>query len=363
MREPAKVFTDLIVWQKAHQFVLDTYRYTAGFPKTEVYGLTSQFRRAAVSIPANIAEGFRKQGKADKTRFYNIAQGSIEECRYYLILSRDLGFGDNRDLTEQLQEVSKLLNAFAKSLLTTDYLSTFLTTGKEAMKTILKARNLEKTYQTGEVATPALRGVDLDIHAGEFTAIAGPSGSGKSTLLHILGGLDRPTRGEVWLEDKRIDGLSVAQLANLRLTHFGFVFQAYNLIPVLTAIENAAFVLELQDVAKKEREAKAMGALELLGIAEFADRRPNQLSGGQQQRVAVARALAADPKVILADEPTANLDSKTGLALIEHMKRLNSEDGVTFLFSTHDPRLLAHVTRTVYLEDGKIVKDSALQEA
>jgi putative ABC transport system ATP-binding protein len=231
------------------------------------------------------------------------------------------------------------------------------------MKTILKARDVEKTYKTGEIETYALRGVDIDIHAGEFTAVAGPSGSGKSTLLHILGGLDRPNKGEVWLEGTRIDGLNFAQLANLRLAHFGFVFQAYNLIPVLTALENAAFVLELQGVPKKEREAKALEALEILGIAEFAHRRPNQLSGGQQQRVAVARALAASPKIILADEPTANLDSKTGLALIEHMKRLNSEDGVTFLFSTHDPRLLEHVQRTVYLEDGKVVKDSALQEA
>lgn len=230
------------------------------------------------------------------------------------------------------------------------------------MKTILKARDIHKIYRTGEVETHALHGVDLDIHAGEFTAIAGPSGSGKSTLLHILGGLDRPNRGEVWLGEARIDGLSFTELAKLRLTHFGFVFQAYNLIPVLTALENAAFVLELQGVPRREREAKALEALKILGIAELKNRRPNQLSGGQQQRVAVARALAASPQVILADEPTANLDSKTGLALIEHMQRLNSEDGVTFLFSTHDPRLLAHVTRTVYLEDGSIVKDSALPE-
>ncbi|MBS3968457.1 MAG: ABC transporter ATP-binding protein [Truepera sp.] len=231
------------------------------------------------------------------------------------------------------------------------------------MKTILKARDIHKTYRTGEVETHALRGVDLDIHAGEFTAIAGPSGSGKSTLLHILGGLDRPNQGEVWLGEARIDGLSFTELAKLRLTHFGFVFQAYNLIPVLTALENAAFVLELQGMPRRERETKALEALAILGIAELSGRRPNQLSGGQQQRVAVARALAANPKLILADEPTANLDSKTGLALIEHMQRLNSEDGVTFLFSTHDPRLLEHVTRTVYLEDGQIVRDSVPQAA
>lgn len=231
------------------------------------------------------------------------------------------------------------------------------------MKTILKARNLHKTYRTGEVATHALRGVDFELHAGEFTAIAGPSGSGKSTLLHILGGLDHPDQGEVWLGDTRIDGLGFNELARLRLTHFGFVFQAYNLIPVLTALENAAFVLELQGMPKREREARALEALSILGIAELKDRRPNQLSGGQQQRVAVARALAASPKVILADEPTANLDTKTGQALITHMQHLNREDGVTFLFSTHDPRLLAHVKRTVYLEDGRIVTDDALQVA
>jgi putative ABC transport system ATP-binding protein len=229
------------------------------------------------------------------------------------------------------------------------------------MSPLLKAISVEKTYKSGEVETRALRGVNLEVFRGEFTAIAGPSGSGKSTLLHILGGLDHPDKGEVWLEHERIDTLSFAQLAQLRLAHFGFVFQAYNLIPVLTALENAAFVLELQGVPRKAREAKAMAALGILGIAELKDRRPNQLSGGQQQRVAVARALAANPKLILADEPTANLDSKTGTALIEHMKRLNQEDGVTFLFSTHDPRLLEHVGRIVNVEDGLVVKDSALQ--
>jgi putative ABC transport system ATP-binding protein len=238
-----------------------------------------------------------------------------------------------------------------------------LKTEEKPMTPLLKARALEKIYKTGEVETYALRGVDLELYPGEFTAVAGPSGSGKSTLLHILGGLDHPDKGEVWLEDTRIDGLDFAELANLRLAHFGFVFQAYNLIPVLTALENAAFVLELQGVPRREREAKALEALKVLGIAELASRRPNQLSGGQQQRVAVARALAANPKIILADEPTANLDGKTGLALIEHMKRLNREEGVTFLFSTHDPRLLEHVNRIVRLEDGQVVKDEMLQPA
>lgn len=225
------------------------------------------------------------------------------------------------------------------------------------MKSILRAVGLSKTYVTGGVETPALRGVDLEIAPGEFTAIAGPSGSGKSTLLHLFGCLDKPTSGETWLGDRRTDELDAMSQAKLRLHEIGFIFQAYNLIPVLTALENAAFVLELRGVPKKERLEAAMQALEALGIAHLADRRPNQLSGGQQQRVAVARALAAAPRVILADEPTANLDSQSGRALIELMKKLNTERGVTFVFSTHDPRLLEHVTRIVRLEDGRIVGD------
>ena len=226
---------------------------------------------------------------------------------------------------------------------------------------LFTVKNLTKTYQIGEVKTDALRGVDLEIDKGEFTAIAGPSGSGKSTLLHLMGGLDQPTSGEVYLNDKRIDQLSKQESAALRLEHLGFVFQAYNLIPVLTALENVAFVLELQGVGKKKREARALESLKVLGIEEFKDRRPNQLSGGQQQRVAVARAFAAEPDIILADEPTANLDSKSGGDLIELMKRLNREQGVTFVFSTHDPRLLEHVTRTVEMEDGRVVGTDKLE--
>ncbi|WP_457629949.1 ABC transporter ATP-binding protein [Oceanithermus sp.] len=228
------------------------------------------------------------------------------------------------------------------------------------MDTIVEARNLHKTYRADGVETPALRGVDLAIGRGEFTAIAGPSGSGKSTLLHLLGGLDRPSAGEVWLAGERIDDKPPVQRARLRLWKVGFVFQAYNLIPVLTALENAAFVLELRGVPPAERKKRALDALAELEMEGFADRRPNQLSGGQQQRVAVARALAAEPAVILADEPTANLDSKTGLALIEYMKRLNREKGLTFVFSTHDPRLLEHVRRVVHLEDGRIVREETV---
>ena len=221
---------------------------------------------------------------------------------------------------------------------------------------LIEVKNLEKTYRVGEVETQALRGADLIVEKGEFTAIAGPSGSGKSTLLHLIGGLDKPTSGEVYLNGQRVDQLSKKEGAAMRLGNLGFVFQAYNLIPVLTALENAAFVLELQGVGKREREAKALASLKALDMEVFADRRPNQLSGGQQQRVAVARAFAAEPDIILADEPTANLDSKSGGGLIELMKHLNEENGVTFVFSTHDPRLLEHVSRIVQMEDGRIVK-------
>ncbi|HET6947300.1 MAG TPA: ABC transporter ATP-binding protein [bacterium] len=227
------------------------------------------------------------------------------------------------------------------------------------MDALVRVRGLTKIYRLDGQQTTALNDVSLDIAPGEFTAIAGPSGSGKSTLLHLIGGLDHPTAGEVWLEGERIDRLDHNRLAELRLRSFGFVFQAYNLIPVLSAVENAAFVLELRGVPRAERERRARRALTDLGIGDLWRRRPNQLSGGQQQRVAVARALAAEPKVILADEPTANLDGTTGIALIDEMKHLNREHGVTFVVATHDPRLLERVNRIVYLEDGRIVRDEA----
>jgi putative ABC transport system ATP-binding protein len=220
---------------------------------------------------------------------------------------------------------------------------------------LIEAKGVRKVYRGDGVETEALRGVDLKVEAGEFTALVGPSGSGKSTLLHLLSGLDLPTEGEVWVGGVAISRLSRAQRARFRLERIGIVFQAYNLFPVLTALENAAFVLEARGVPKAERERRALKFLEVLGLKEKAHRYPRQLSGGEQQRVAVARALAAEPLIVLADEPTANLDSKTGLALIERMKALNRERGVTFLFSTHDPRLLEHVGRVVRLEDGRIV--------
>ena len=223
--------------------------------------------------------------------------------------------------------------------------------------TLFSVRNVRKTYRVGTVETHALRGVNLEVSRGEFTAIAGPSGSGKSTLLHLMGVLDRPSDGAVVLAGERIDRLPRAAAARLRLARLGFVFQAYNLIPVMTALENAAFVLELQGVPRREREDRAREALGLLGMDGLEGRMPNQLSGGQQQRVAVARAIASGPDIVLADEPTANLDSATGQALIDLMRRLNEEQGVTFVFSTHDPRLLSHVRRTVRLEDGRVVDD------
>ena len=220
---------------------------------------------------------------------------------------------------------------------------------------IIEAKGVWKVYRGDGVETVALRGVDLAVEAGEFTALVGPSGSGKSTLLHLLAGLDLPTEGEVWLGGVLLSRLSRGERARMRLEKIGLVFQAYNLLPVLTALENAAFVLELRGVSRAERERRALAALEALGLKDKSGRFPRQLSGGEQQRVAVARALAAEPLIVLADEPTANLDSRNGLALIERMKALNQERGVTFLFSTHDPRLLEHVMRVVRLEDGAIV--------
>ena len=230
-----------------------------------------------------------------------------------------------------------------------------------ADKEVVRTEALEMIYHDDEIETPALRGVDLVIHRREFVAVAGPSGSGKSTLLHIIGGLLRPTKGEVWVDGKLLNRLSPEGLAELRLHELGFVFQAYNLIPVLTALENAEFVMELQGLPPREREERALELLKALEVDELATRRPNRLSGGQQQRVAIARAVAPGPSLVLADEPTANLDSETSLKLIELMRRLNEEQEVTFLFATHDTRLLERVKRVIYLEDGRISRDGPPQ--
>jgi len=221
----------------------------------------------------------------------------------------------------------------------------------------IEAEDLYKSYRLGEVTVQALNGVSLTVEPGEFVVIAGPSGSGKTTLLNILGALDLPDRGVVRIGGQDFLKLSRDARAAFRLRHIGFVFQTYNLIRVLTARENIAYVLQLQGMRKQERLAVADRLLEDVGLAGYGDRRPDQLSGGQQQRVAVARALATRPDIVLADEPTANLDSATGEALVGLLERLNREHGVTFLLASHDPMVMAHARRLVTMRDGRIVGD------
>ena len=224
---------------------------------------------------------------------------------------------------------------------------------------LVQVTKLSKTYQKkGALPVHALDAVDLVIKPGEFTAIAGPSGSGKTTLLNCIGTLDQPTSGTVLFDGKDVGAMNRNQRATFRLKHMGFIFQAYNLIPVLTAEENAEFILLLQGVSTEERRARVKQDLATLGIEEaLLRRRPNQLSGGQQQRIAIARALVARPQLILADEPTANLDSTTGAKLLDTMRDLNEQTGITFLFSTHDPMVMERARRLIKLRDGKIVDD------
>jgi putative ABC transport system ATP-binding protein len=222
---------------------------------------------------------------------------------------------------------------------------------------MLEARGVSKVYETRGVETVALRDVDLSIEGGEFTALAGPSGSGKTTLLNLFGGLDAPTEGVVVLDGDDLGALTSSQLAEERLRKLGFVFQAYNLIPVFSARENVEFVMELQGISPAERRRRAMAILEEVGLGDLADKRPLEMSGGQQQRVAVARAIVSQPRVVLADEPTANLDSKTAGTLLDLMEELNREHGVTFVFSTHDPMVIEKARRTVRLRDGTVVSD------
>ena len=225
-----------------------------------------------------------------------------------------------------------------------------------AEKILIEAKELKKTYYTGEIEAQALRGVNLEVKEGEFTAIVGPSGSGKTTLLNLIGALDTATDGQLYVLGQDVSKLSKRQRADLRLHSLGFVFQAYNLVPVLTAQENVEFVLELQGVGDN-RSQRATDILEELGLAEYADRRPRELSGGQQQRVAVARAVVSKPKLMLADEPTANLDGENAEILLQMMRSLNENHDITFIFSTHDPRVVAHAGRVVTLVDGKVAKD------
>jgi putative ABC transport system ATP-binding protein len=222
---------------------------------------------------------------------------------------------------------------------------------------VIKAKSITKTYNETVVPVHALNGVDLEVDEGEFTAIVGPSGCGKTTLLNILGGLDHPTTGEVQIAGTDITNMKDGDLIDFRLNNIGFVFQAYNLIPVLTTFENVEFIMLLQKQDKKKRAERVMELLEEMQIADKAKQRPSELSGGQQQRVAVARALASKPKFILADEPTANLDSKSTSNLLDIMAEMNREEKATFVFSTHDQRVIDKARRVVTLEDGKVVSD------
>jgi len=222
---------------------------------------------------------------------------------------------------------------------------------------IIKTNKLTKIYSDNGLKVVAVNNVDISIQQGEFTAIVGPSGSGKTTLLNMIGGLDNITQGSVEISGTDISSLSENELIDFRLQNIGFVFQAYNLIPVLTAKENVAFIMLLQGVSEKERQLRSEALLKEVGLEDKLDVRPNQLSGGQQQRVAVARALASKPSFILADEPTANLDSSSTTNLLNIMAEMNEKENVTFLFSTHDQRVIDRAKRIITIEDGKIISD------
>jgi len=222
---------------------------------------------------------------------------------------------------------------------------------------IIELKNVDKIYNSKSIPVQALKNINLKINSGEFTAIVGPSGSGKTTLLNIMGSLDSVTSGEVILNNKKISEMKENQLIKFRLFNIGFVFQSYNLIPVLTALENVEFILFLQKINRKERYNKALELLKKVGLEHKRDSKPAQLSGGEQQRVAVARALASNPAFVLADEPTANLDFRSAENLLDLMQYLNKEYNTTFIFSTHDPRVIKRAQRIVTLEDGLIIND------
>ena len=222
---------------------------------------------------------------------------------------------------------------------------------------IIEIKNLTKIYDGSGFEVKAVNEIDLSFEKGEFAAIVGPSGSGKTTLLNMLGGLDHPTSGKVFIDDQNIWELKSRKLTDFRMNNIGFVFQAYNLIPVLTAKENVEFIMHLQGKSKKERDSRTRELLKAVGLEERMNSRPSKLSGGQQQRVAVARALASKPKFILADEPTANLDSKSTETLLDIMENLNKEENITFIFSTHDARVVKKARRVITIEDGKVKTD------
>jgi len=226
-----------------------------------------------------------------------------------------------------------------------------------AEQVIARVEGLTRVYQQDSLAVNALAGIDLEIRRGDFAVLVGPSGSGKTTLLNMIGGLDSPSAGRIWIAGTEIGRMSKAELSRVRLHRIGFVFQEFNLIPVLSALENVEFVMLLQGVPENARRARSMALLKELGLEGLEHRRPAQLSGGQQQRVAVARAIAAEPAIVLPDEPTANLDSKAGAALMDLMRRLNEEKGITFVFSTHDPMVVERARRVIRLRDGRIESD------
>lgn len=223
---------------------------------------------------------------------------------------------------------------------------------------VVQLKDLTRIYGQGNVAVHALQEVSVDINRGEFVCVVGPSGCGKSTMLHLIGGLDSPTSGTVTIEDQDLSTFSSNELSDLRLKRMGFVFQAFNLIPVLSAQENVEFILQLQGAEKKDRNARAREVLDSVGLTDAADRRPGELSGGQQQRVAVARALVGNPLLLIADEPSANLDSTTTRELCELLQSINREHGTTILIATHDALVMSYSTRTIQLEDGKIRQET-----
>ncbi len=227
---------------------------------------------------------------------------------------------------------------------------------------VIVAEGVVKTYDDSGVPVHAVRGIDYTLSKGEFTAIIGPSGSGKTTFLNVLAGLDTPTEGKVWLSGKLISDMSGKELSDFRRDHIGFIFQAYNLFPVLTVEENVEYVMLLQGILSVERHDRVMNILEKVGIAEYAGRLPMQLSGGQQQRAAVARAMVSRPSLVIADEPTANLDSKTSGALLDMMRQLNEDTGMTFLFSTHDEIVMRRARKIVIIRDGKIDGKASSEE-
>jgi len=222
---------------------------------------------------------------------------------------------------------------------------------------ILEIKNVSKIYNETEVQVNAVSGVTLDFQEAEFAAIVGPSGSGKTTLLNLIGGLDNPTSGEIIIDGTNLAKLKSSQLIDFRMRNIGFVFQAYNLIPVLTAKENVEFIMNLQKWSRKDRDDRTFELLKAVGLYDRMNSRPAKMSGGQQQRVAVARALASKPRFVLADEPTANLDSKAATTLLEIMEKLNHEEKITFIFSTHDARVVKMAHRVITLEDGKVISD------